>query len=157
MPSKIRRATLEDVDPIEAIDKVWYHDAFLYTKNEFRDMVNGTRPTHNLFVRASPANEVEAYLIYMVMPNATRDVYIVSLAGKANARTALAGFLVRKFARKNASRRFYTHGKRAWGMAELEAAGFKRKGKGNMADEVVPFVDDISKLHVWEHVSAPKN
>lgn len=149
----VRKGRVGDAAVLVKLDRQMYTTGFQMDEEAFRKLARGDKGFHKghhkLAVAVSAADQVQAYMIYMQMP-ITHAGYIVSLGGSASGRTMLIDFLLETYAAK--ARRFYTHAKPEWGTALLKRVGFKDVGPGNMADEVVPFVEDISKLTVWEKV-----
>jgi hypothetical protein len=134
----LKLAKLPDLDIIFDIDKKFYKDTF-FTKNDLKNIING-KSRNKLYI----SSDKKAYLMTFKMPD--KSMYITSLAGtKASRKSLLTVFL-----KKQHGGRIYTHGKEAWGMDLLKQFGFKKRGRGNLEDELVEFGDDITKLWVYE-------
>ena len=126
------------------IDRKFYGDNF-FSLADIKKMVSG-KSKHKIYVdqgKFNETNNISAYIILFKMPSGA--TYITSLAGAKKARRLLLSETIKKV-----RGRLYTHGLEKWGMDLFREFGFKNKGRGNLADEEVPFGDDITRLTVYE-------
>jgi hypothetical protein len=135
---RISKAAKKIVDKVFALDKKFYGDNF-FTQTDIEKIASG-KTKHKLYVDANAT----AYIIIFKMPSGA--TYITSLAGTKSARRVLLLETLKRFR----NRRIYTHGKEKWGMDLLRECGFKKKGRGCIADEEVQFGDDITRLNLYE-------
>lgn len=131
-------AKINDFNNIFEIDKKFYNDNF-FNKITIKNIING-KSKHKLYI----SKNKKAYLMIFKMPD--KSLYITSLAGIKSARRLLLTDLLNKYS----NIRIYTHAKEQWGTDLLREFKFKKKGKGNINDELVKFDDDISKLWLYE-------
>lgn len=137
---RISKATKKIVNKVYALDKKFYGDNF-FTRTNIEEMASG-KSKHTLYV--DDIENICAYILIFKMPSGA--TYITSLAGTKSARRVLLLETLKRFR----NRRIYTHGKEKWGMDLLRECGFKKKGRGCIADEEVQFGDDITRLNVYE-------
>lgn len=137
---RISKATKKIVNEVYALDKKFYGDNF-FTRTNIEEIASG-KSKHTLYV--DDIENICAYILIFKMPSGA--TYITSLAGTKSARRVLLLETLKRFR----NRRIYTHGKEKWGMDLLRECGFKKKGRGCIADEEVQFGDDITRLNVYE-------
>lgn len=146
MSIKIKKAKLLDVKTCYDIDKSFYSDAF-FTIKDYTRMIEGK--SINKVVVAKSDEDIIGILVYCRMPK-TKHLYITSLASKDKKNVNIRKLLLEYFLGKKA-KRYYTHGKKKWGLDKvLLPYGFVKVGKGDTKDEPVEFLDDITKLDLYE-------
>ena len=136
-------AKINDLNIIIEIDKKFYNDTF-FNKTTIANIIN-KKSKNKLYI----SKNKKAYLMIFKMPN--KSLYITSLAGDKATRRYLLTKLLDKYNIRSIVR-IYTHAKEQWGTDLFRELGFKKKGKGNIDDEIVKFNDDISKLWLYEYI-----
>ncbi len=126
------------------MDEEFYNDAF-FSEKDYERMINDL--SINKIVVHKTQKNINGFLIYCVMPD--KSYYITSLVGTDEYRIKLVKWLL-----KHKATRFYTHGMKKWGVHILEKLGFVKKGKGDPKEEMVEFLDDITKLDKYELIKA---
>lgn len=158
-------AKINDLNIICSIDTKFYNDNF-FNKSDIKNIING-KSKNKVYI----SKNKKAYLMIFKMPNNrckpikndllkdhkilnncsdNNQLYITSLAGAKSARRELLTELLKMTSDDIALQRIYTHAKESWGTDLLREFGFKKKGRGNIKDELVKFNDDISKLWLYE-------
>ncbi len=137
---KITVSDKKTIEQIYKLDKKFYGDNF-FTLIDIKRMASG-KTKNKIYV--DDLEVICAYIILFKMPSGA--TYITSLAGAKKARR----YLLEKALSRFRNRRIYTHGREKWGMDLFREFGFKNKGRGDPADEEVPFGDDIRRLTVYE-------